>query len=122
MDNSVRRHAAGIETPNLAAAETIRTGAMIYEKSCVFCHGAPGIDRSDIGNGLNPLPPKLEKAAPDWTPAELFWIAKNGIKMSGMPAFGRSLSDSQLWAVVALLKQYPDLTPEQYRALNDRRK
>jgi mono/diheme cytochrome c family protein len=50
----------------------------------------------------------------EWSDAELFWIVKNGIKMTGMPAFGPTHGDEDLWAIVAIMKELPELSEEAY--------
>src|SRR5262245_4431884 len=74
-------------------------GVEHYAAHCAVCHGAPGVSRGDIARGLYPPPPDLAKTAPLYTPAELFWIVKHGIKMTGMPAWSNH-SDDELWATV----------------------
>jgi mono/diheme cytochrome c family protein len=70
-----------------------------------------------VARGLLPEPPELAVVAEEWSVAELFWITKHGIRMTGMPAFGPTHSDAELWEVVAFLRVLPALTPEAYRAL-----
>ena len=72
-----------------------------------------------IGEGLNPEPPDLSEEAAHMTPQELFWITQNGIKMTGMPAFGPTHSDEELWAMVAFMQKLPDLSPEKYKAMKE---
>jgi len=117
MDHSVRHHAADIvvsatyESPNLAV------GYEHYREMCVTCHGAPGVERSEIGEGLNPGSPDLKEAAGEWTPSEIYWIVKNGIKMSGMPAFGPTHDEEKLWNITALVKRLPGMSAEQYHQM-----
>jgi mono/diheme cytochrome c family protein len=117
MENSVRDHAAGIQVPPLDEPSLTRSGFHHFQEMCVTCHGAPGQERSEIGKGLTPTPPELSEAIPNWTEAELYWIVKHGIKMSGMPAFGRTHSDKEIWGIVAFLRRLPALSPEEYQAL-----
>jgi len=63
---------------------------------------------------MRPQPPDLSEAAAEWTPQEIFWIVKHGVKMTGMPAFGPSHGDDTLWNVAAFVKQLPAMTPERY--------
>jgi mono/diheme cytochrome c family protein len=51
------------------------------------------------------------------SPAEVYWIVKNGIRMTGMPAFGPTHDEATLWAITAFVKQLPTMTPQQYQAL-----
>ena len=86
---------------------------------CVDCHLAPGMDSSEIRQGLLPKPPKLQEVVDEWKPAELFWIIKNGVKMTGMPAWGPTHSDAKIWAIVAFLEKLPHMTAAQYQEMNE---
>ncbi len=66
---------------------------------------------------MYPKGPDLARSAREMSPAELYWITKNGIKMTGMPAWGRTTDEHELWALVAFMKQLPSITPEQFRAM-----
>ncbi|NNF58978.1 MAG: cytochrome c, partial [Rhodothermaceae bacterium] len=50
-------------------------------------------------------------------PSEVFWILQHGIKMAGMPAYGPTHADDELWQLVAFVKQLPEMTPARYAAL-----
>lgn len=100
---SVQRRARGIEVPPLEAEAKIQRGFRCFQTHCVQCHGAPGVAPADFAKGLLPLPTSLSQATRDWRPAELFWITKHGIKMTGMPAWGFRLDDGALWSIVAFL-------------------
>jgi len=115
-DKSVERHAAGIPVPPLNDPGQIRLGAAHYRDMCVTCHGAPGVKPTEIGQGLNPHPPNLVHSAGDMAPNEMYWIVKNGIKMTGMPAFGPTHDDRDLWAMIAFVEQFPKMSPEAYQA------
>ncbi len=109
MDHSVARHARGIKPPPLSGAGLIAEGQGLYADDCASCHGDATAPPSGVGKGLRPSPPLLRESAKDWTPAELYWIVKNGIRMTGMPAWGVSYSDQDLWRVVAYTATLPDL-------------
>ena len=95
----------------------IATGAEHYAAMCTDCHLAPDKrEDSDIRAGLYPKPPDLTKHI-DATPPEMFWVIKHGIKMSGMPAWGKTHDDASIWGLVAFLQKLPELTPAQFRAL-----
>ena len=119
-DNSIKHNADNnIKTPDLNDSDLVKMGFVHYREMCVGCHGGPGIERSEIGQGLYPKAPSLARAANDWTPQQLFWITKNGLKMTGMPAFGPTHSDEMIWAIVAFTKKLPTITKEQYQKLNE---
>lgn len=118
MQRSVAFHARDIKAPPLDKPETVMMGFRHYREMCVGCHLAPGIESSEIRKGLMPQPPKLQEAAKHWTPAQLFWIVKNGVKMTAMPAWGPTHSDEKIWSMVAFLQKLPEMTPAQYQAMD----
>ena len=115
-DNSVESHAKGIAAPQLNDSSMIGEGFDHYNEMCVGCHGAPGIERSEIGRGLYPRGPNLAHSAKEMSPAEIFWVIKNGIKSTGMPGFGITHSDQKIWAMVAFVEKLPNMTPAEYKA------
>lgn len=117
MDNSVEHHAKDIQVPALDDSAMIWKGFNHYNRMCKGCHGFPG---REAAKSFNPAPPELDKTASDWKPNELYWIIKNGVKMSAMPSFGERHKDDDLWAIVAFLQKLPKLTPEQYKAMDQK--
>jgi len=75
-----------------------------------------GVPKGDIAHGLNPQPPDLKRISTLYTPPELFWILKHGIRMTGMPSWGDH-SDDELWATVGFLEKLPDMTEQDYAKL-----
>ena len=118
-EKSVRSRSKDITVPNLEEESITVMGFHHYDQMCVGCHGAPGISPSEIGEGLNPEPPDLAEVATHMTPSELFWVTQNGIKMTGMPAFGPTHSDEELWGIVAFMQKLPDLSPVKYKAMKE---
>jgi len=116
---SIERQAKDIEAPDLSDEAMARAGVNDFNGMCAGCHGAPGRDPEAMGQGLNPPPPNLAKSAAEMSPAELFWVTKNGIKMTGMPAWGVTHDDDAIWPVVALMTRLPDLDATQYQELMD---
>lgn len=121
MIHSVRRYAAAVEAPAELEPAGIRAGFCLYETHCVACHGAAGVARERWVSGLEPSPPYLVDSTSKWTPSQLFWIAKNGIKMTGMPSWRDSLSDPELWQVVGFLEAMRRLPPQTYAQWRSRR-
>ena len=118
LDRSVSRRASKTPNPLGKSADVLREGGAHYKEMCVVCHGAPGVDPSEIGEGLNPPAPDLTlERVQRLTDGELFWIVQNGIRMSGMPAFGATHKDRQIWEIVAFLRHLPELTPEEEKSL-----
>ena len=117
MRRSIVERAKNIDEPTLTDGALVRRGVGLYREHCLRCHGAPGIAPEPFALGMTPVPENLVPAAKTWRAAEIFWAAKKGIKMTGMPAWEYRLSDDELWAIVAFVKQLPALSPQQYRAL-----
>jgi hypothetical protein len=82
----------------------------------VHCHGAPGVEWSKFSEGLNPGPPDLKDVVDD-PPQDIFWVIKNGIKMTGMPSFGKiEVPDQEIWSIVAFVKKLPTISEDDYKA------
>jgi len=113
---SIERHAGDIEVPDLSNAALARTGVNDFDAMCVGCHGAPGVTPEAMAKGLNPPAPNLVESAQHMNPAELFWVTKHGIKMTGMPAWGATHDDDSLWPVVAFMTILPELDAEGYQS------
>ena len=116
-NRSIERRAAEITAPPLDDPKLIQEGFEHYHEMCTGCHLAPGVDSSEIREGLNPKPPVLAEVVSGSSPARLFWVIKHGVKMTAMPAWGTSHSDQMIWAMVAFLERLPNMTPAQYQAM-----
>jgi mono/diheme cytochrome c family protein len=100
----IRRQAPKRDVSSLTAANLV-SGANVYQKNCAFCHGLPDQPKPLLATGMFPPPPQLFMADDGvmGDPAgEVYWKVKNGIRLTGMPAFQTSLSDEQMWQVTAL--------------------
>lgn len=107
LQNLVREGAQGISVPALQHPGLVARGAMLYSANCALCHGVPGVRPSPVVRSMRPQPRDLAEAAADWSPAEIFWIVKNGLPMTGMPAWRETLSDADLWALAAFVERLP---------------
>ncbi len=114
-ERSIETRAEKIRVPDLDDPALLSEGAEHYAEMCTGCHLAPGMDESELRKGLYPRPPNLTRFAP--APAEAFWVIKHGIKMSGMPAWGKTHNDQKIWAMVAYLQKQPTLTAARFRQL-----
>jgi len=119
-ESSIMRRAKDIEAPSLNAVDRIEKGFRSYREMCVICHGTPEGKPTVIAKGLNPEPPDLSDSDELMSASELFWVIKNGIRMTGMPAWGPTHSDEELWDIVAFVKQLPQMSSDDYNALNSR--
>jgi mono/diheme cytochrome c family protein len=108
---SVARHAGEQPNPLPATEANLIAGAEIYKQMCAKCHGQPNAGPSIYGASFYPPAPQLAVHPPQYTEAELFWIIKHGIRNTAMPAWGRQLSDEDIWQVAAFLKRIDSLPP-----------
>lgn len=115
-ERSVDAHGEDIKAPPLNDPKMIAEGAEHYDAMCTECHLAPGMAENEMRPGMNPKPPLLFKFPPD-SPGEAFWVIKHGLKMTGMPAWGTTHSDEEIWNIVAFLEKLPKLSPQEYRTL-----
>jgi cytochrome c553 len=115
-DRSIEVRSQSIELRYVDAAERISAGAKGYASLCAGCHLAPGETKSPVRTGLYPHPPNLaQEEVSDGRRA--FWIVKHGIKMSAMPAWGKTLDDAAIWDIVSFIHKMPDMNADRYRQL-----
>jgi mono/diheme cytochrome c family protein len=114
---SISRHATAVPPIALDDPAAVQDGARAYAaRGCVNCHGGPGAPWAKFSEGLNPGPPDLKEVAPGLEPRELFWVIKNGIRMTGMPSFGMiEVPDSEISKIVVFLKKLPTVTEQDYK-------
>ncbi len=116
MRRSVESRAGDVQLPEEFAEDVIAQGAGEYAEYCAHCHGAPGEEPAEWSRGMRPEPPHLTEAATEWSAEEIHWIIENGIRMSGMPAFGSHEAEEVL-ALTAFVQQLPGLSPADYAAM-----
>lgn len=112
LERSMPHRAPSTKNPHGEEPAAIAGGFEHYGDNCVLCHGAPGVDTAELAKGLNPPAPALTD--PDTqalNDGELFWTVKNGIRMTGMPGFGPTHSDDEIWQIVSFVRHLPKLTP-----------
>jgi mono/diheme cytochrome c family protein len=115
-EGSIKLHARDIQAPPVADAAHLANGFRIYREDCTMCHTPVGRQPSPMALGFNPQAPSFEEN--DMTVAQLFWAAKNGIRFTGMPAWGPSLSDQDIWDAVGFVMTLPKMSATDYDALD----
>jgi len=118
-DRSIEARLGSIEPQLNATPEMVRSGAQHYAMLCAGCHLAPGVAKSEVRTGLYPHPPNLAQEEMQES-RRAFWIIKHGIKMSAMPAWGKTLDDAEVWDVVAFVRKMPGMSAEDYQQLAQR--
>lgn len=115
---SISRHANDKPPASFGDAAMVQAGAKAYATfGCANCHGAPGVMWQKYSEGLHPYPPDLKKIVDDRSPAQLFWVIKNGINMTGMPSFEQAgAKDDEIWSIAAFVKKLPNISEADYKA------
>jgi mono/diheme cytochrome c family protein len=119
QERSVASRSAAIEPPSdLAAPRRIERGLESFHEMCAGCHGAPGIEPGWMAQGLNPEPPPLWKTdareISNGQAARDYWVIENGIRMTGMPALGPTHDEQEIWDLVAIVQQLPEMSATAY--------
>jgi len=115
LRRSISVRAADIAVPALDDPRRALNGFKLFRAHCVQCHGAPGIAPDPYARGMMPAPAALVETARQWPASEVYLVIRQGIKMTGMPAWQYRLHDDDIWDVVAFMKVLPRLSPAQYR-------
>jgi len=113
---SVRREAPEVPNPFPPSDENLIAGGKIYLNECAGCHGTPGKPEEYPGV-LFPPAPHLPTAGTEYTEAQVFWVAKHGLRRTGMFANGMWDSDEKLWKAAAFIKRIQSLPPKVSAAL-----
>jgi mono/diheme cytochrome c family protein len=114
---AVRRSGNGLQVTLPTDAASVARGREHYVENCLPCHGAPGVKPAEFAEGMNPKPPEIDGPLQGYTDAQLFWVIKNGIRATGMPAFGVNHKDEEIAAIAAFVRHTPRLTPEERKEL-----
>jgi mono/diheme cytochrome c family protein len=104
---SVARRAASGGNPRPSSQDNLLAGAKLYRQMCVRCHGLSAESDNTYGRSFYPPAPRLA-AGTSYTDAEMFWIIKHGIRNTGMPAWGKLLSDDEIWQIVTVVRSPSD--------------
>lgn len=113
-DRSIARHSGKLVLPSQDDSALAMAGAVHFDATCRKCHGAPGIPREEFAQGLYPKPPSLTESAKELRRKEIFWVIDNGLKMTGMPAFGGNHKSEEIIGMTAFIKMLPDFDEQRY--------
>ena len=108
--------------PVTRSAEALTSAMEHYADHCVVCHANDGSGSTDFGRGLFPPPPDLrERATQQLTDGELFYIIENGVRFTGMPAFGTgdAAGEEESWKLVHLIRHLPALTESELERMQE---
>jgi mono/diheme cytochrome c family protein len=119
LDATLTRLSPTEPNPVAATEQNLTEGVHLFAQNCAVCHGsaAGAAAASPIAKGLFQKPPQLATDGVEDDPeGESFWKIKHGIRLTGMPSFGSSLSDKQIWTLALFLKHMDKLPPSAQQA------
>ena len=109
-DVTIPLEAGRMKNPLPETDEVVSQGQEVFLGSCAQCHGAGGRGDADLGRNMAPPAMDLTSAhVQHWSDAELFWIIQNGVKLTGMPSWKSSLSESDTWKLTRFIHKLPHL-------------
>ncbi|PYQ00152.1 MAG: hypothetical protein DMF83_28835 [Acidobacteria bacterium] len=118
LDKAIERGAKSVTDPISKDPNAVALGLSHYRENCLPCHEVPGVEAAEFHEGMNPTPPDMDaQAVQHQSDAELFWVIKNGIRMTGMPAFGVNHKDEEIGHIVAFVRHVTQLTDAERQAL-----
>lgn len=95
-----------------SSSEDLKAGAKLYINNCAFCHGYANGSTSKTANGLYRRPPAISKE--DWSQDAdglVYWFIDHGVKLTGMPAYNKTLKEKEIWQIVLFIKNMKTLPP-----------
>ena len=110
------RSARDAQNPVPATPENLGEARAHFADHCAACHGNDGSGETEIGQGLYPKPPDMRQAeTQSLSDGELFYIIHNGIRLTGMPAWGTGAAaeDEDSWKLVHFIRRLPNITPQE---------
>jgi mono/diheme cytochrome c family protein len=108
------------KNPIPPSPEVVAEGRGHFADHCAICHANDGSGDTDIGRGLYPKPPDMrEDGTQSLADGELFYIIRNGVRFTGMPAWGGEDAgeDKDSWELVQFIRHLPDLKPEEIQEM-----
>ncbi len=112
VTRAIRNDSQGLNSPIQATSDNLVAGAKLYGANCAMCHGASDAKKSDIAKGLYIEAPQLAKDGVEDDPVGMtYFKIAHGYRMTPMPAFSKSLNDTQVWQLALFLKNMDKLPP-----------
>lgn len=106
--------------PVPVSEDALAEGLAHFADHCAVCHGNDGAGTSETGRGLFPRPPDMRGATTQaLTDGELFHVIENGVRFTGMPAFGTGTAEGEAesWRLVHFMRRLPQLSDDDRKAI-----
>lgn len=111
-------NARELKNPSPLTPESLKDTYEHWNEHCALCHGSNGDGDSDIGKNLYPKTPDMKSSEVQaMSDGELFYIITNGVRFTGMPAWGDEHSAEETWQLVSFIRKLPTLTPAELELL-----
>lgn len=106
------------QNPVPDSAEVIAEGRAHWADHCASCHANDGSGRNTMGVQMYPQAPDMRREGTQkLTDGELFYIIENGVRLTGMPAWGGARTQQDSWKLVRFVRHLPSLTPDEIREM-----
>lgn len=112
LDAAVDRRASEAKNPLQSTDANLTAGMKIYQTNCASCHGDIHRPRGPLADSLYPRAPQFLENAPDMPEIQNFYIIQHGVRMSGMPAWKKTLGEQEIWQVTTFLSHMDKLPPK----------
>ncbi len=119
-ENSIKLHARDVVTPLDKMEADTDNGFRLYRQECAMCHTPVGRSPKNMAVGFNPQPPRFDSPTDVMSAQQVFWVTKHGIRFTGMPAWGPSLTDKEIWDVTAFITNLSEMKATDYNAIDAR--
>ena len=119
---AVPRRAIEVKNPVVSSPEVLSEAMAHFADHCAICHGTDGGGKTHIADGLYPKPPDMrEPATQNLSDGEIYYIIRNGVRFTGMPAFGEASEDEDLdsWKLVTFIRHLGSMTPEELARMEE---
>jgi mono/diheme cytochrome c family protein len=115
---SIPSNTKNAKNPYPATPQNIQSGLEHFADHCAICHANDGSGNTEMGPNMYPEPPDMRLAATqNLTDGEIFYIINNGVRLTGMPGWGRSHTAEETWKLVLLIRHLPQLSPEEKKEM-----
>jgi mono/diheme cytochrome c family protein len=107
-----------VKNPFAPIPEVLSEARVHFADHCAICHGNDGGGKTEIGQNLYPRTPDLRQPeTQNLTDGEIYYIIHNGIRLSGMPAWGGAVRDDDSWKLVSFIRHLLQMTPEEMKKM-----
>lgn len=115
---SIPKKARAAQNPFTSSPELLQEAMHHFADHCASCHGNDGSGNTEIGRHLYPRAPDMRLVTTqNLSDGELYYIVHNGVRWTGMPAWGDADGDQDSWKLVLFIRHLPKITPEEIKTM-----